>query len=295
MSHETSPSLEKIGSYHRAAMRAAQAIAARTPGTKIAIAARYGLITNLDEMIEPYELTTGQPGAIVPAQLRRQAADLGLARAEVTVLGGARYTKLARTVWSDATAPLAGDGGMGYQIQHLTRVAAGDAGALPDKVRGVRAMIPHDAQPIGAPRVAELLGITVGTLRTSGRKTKLPAQLNPGGRIGIWDERQIIADRDGTEMPKVITDDARLANKRRHPMDRLTDIEAAGAAGVAPATWRRWVTTEPERVGATSVEICGQRYWLRGSITRRHDAPPGFRSGRTVGARDLRPRKKPTS
>ena len=118
------------GSYHRSAMRAAQAIAARTPGTKVAIlSARHGLILDLDAMIEPYELTVGQDGAIAPAQLRRQAAAAGLARAEVTVLGGARYTKLARAVWADAAAPLACDGGMGYQIRHLTRIAAGDAAA----------------------------------------------------------------------------------------------------------------------------------------------------------------------
>lgn len=155
-------------------------------------------------------------------------------------------------------------------------------------------MIPHDAQPIGASRVAELLGITVDTLRTSGRKKKLPAQLNGTGRIGIWDERQIIADRDGTEVPEVITDDAKLKKDQRHPGDRLTDTEAAAAAGVSPATWRRLVTA-PATAGeikAVPVEICGQRHWLRGTITRRHDTPPGWRSGRTVGARDRHPRKR---
>jgi hypothetical protein len=156
-------------------------------------------------------------------------------------------------------------------------------------------MIPHDAQPIGAPRVAELLGITPDTLRTSGRKSKLPVQLNPGGRIGIWDERQIIADRDGTEMPKVITDDAKLKASQRHPEDRLTDIEAAAAAGVSPARWRRLATAEPEASGAISVEICGQRHWLRGTIKRRNaDGPPG-KGGRKVGSRDSYQRTRHTS
>ena len=116
----------KIGSYHRAAMRAARALAERAPGTMIAIAAsaKYGLLVDLDEVIEPYDTTAGRPGAITPVRLRRQAKVLGLAGAEVTVLAGRRYVDLARTVWPTATAPLEGVGGMGLQLQRLARIAA---------------------------------------------------------------------------------------------------------------------------------------------------------------------------
>lgn len=117
------------GSYHRAAMRAAQAMAARAPGTRVAIlSAKYGLLTDLDETIEPYDVTAGQAGAITSAQLRRQVAALGLAHAEVTVLAGRRYVELAQSVWPAARTPLAGVGGMGLQLQRLCRIAAtGDA------------------------------------------------------------------------------------------------------------------------------------------------------------------------
>lgn len=155
-------------------------------------------------------------------------------------------------------------------------------------------MIPHGAKPIGAPRVAELHGITPNQLRGSGlhRTEGFPPQLNPGGRIGIWDERQVIAHRDGTEMPEVITDDALLGSEERNPLDLLTDIEAAAAMGVSEATWRRKAVNG--RTDATAVDVCGQRYWLRGTITRRHEVPPGT-FGRKVGDRDLRPRKPRSS
>lgn len=110
------------GGYARACARAASALTA-TGGTVLILSALYGL-TPLDRVIEPYELRMGQPGSVTGEQLREQARALGVDRArEVVVLAGAAYTAAARQVWPDATAPLAGLPGMGYQLQRLAALA----------------------------------------------------------------------------------------------------------------------------------------------------------------------------
>lgn len=152
-------------------------------------------------------------------------------------------------------------------------------------------MIRHDARPIGAARVAEILGITPGYLRTSGRTLApgFPKQLNGDGRFGIWDEREIIAYRD-RRVDDVNTAEQEVAEEaEEHPDDLLTDVEAAAAAGVAEATWRRKATTG--RTGAEEVLVAGQRHWRRGSIVRRHAAPPK-RGGRAPGDVDLAARSR---
>ncbi|MFD8597701.1 DUF6884 domain-containing protein [Kitasatospora sp. NPDC059646] len=111
------------GSYHRAARRAAEKLADRN--TRILIlSAKYGLLP-LDEWISPYDLKAGDPGTITPEALRHQAFELLLGGAEVTVLGGAAYVALARSVWPDAAAPLEGTRGIGEQMQRLAAIAAG--------------------------------------------------------------------------------------------------------------------------------------------------------------------------
>lgn len=153
-------------------------------------------------------------------------------------------------------------------------------------------MIPHDAQPIGLKRVAEILGLALGTMSNAPRPHRqpgFPPQLNPGGRTGIWDERQVQAFTSGEPVPVLVTDDAALDPADRHPDDRLDDREAATAAGVALATWRTYAADG--HTGAQQVDVCGVRYWLRGTVRRRHDTPPGER-GRPVGATDHAPRRK---
>jgi hypothetical protein len=114
------------GSYARAAFKAARALREADPSVTVAIlSARHGLITDLEQEIEPYETTIGDPDAISSAHLRRQAAAAGLTDAEVTILAGSRYATLAAAVWPDARTPLAGAGGIGYQLQRLAQMAAG--------------------------------------------------------------------------------------------------------------------------------------------------------------------------
>jgi hypothetical protein len=130
LSHAAPAHALYTGGYARAAFKAAAALRAADPSITVAIlSARHGLITDLEREIEPYQTTIGDPDAISPAQLRRQAAAAGLARARVTVLAGSRYAALAGAVWKDAETPLAGVGGIGYQLQRLAQIAAEPASA----------------------------------------------------------------------------------------------------------------------------------------------------------------------
>jgi hypothetical protein len=104
-----------VGSYHRAARRAAEALA--RPGDYVMIlSAKYGLL--------------GQPGAIDAQTLTWQAQQLGLADvADVVVLAGRAYADLVRTVWPHAARPLAGTAGIGHQLHRLAAITA--TGTLP--------------------------------------------------------------------------------------------------------------------------------------------------------------------
>lgn len=110
------------GSLHIMCRRAADTLTAEG-GTVVVLSARYGLVP-LAQVIAPYELRMGDPGSITAAELRAQAARLGIDRAEdVTVLAGAAYTAAARSVWSHAAAPLAGSRGIGEMRQRLAQLA----------------------------------------------------------------------------------------------------------------------------------------------------------------------------
>lgn len=106
------------GSYHRAMRRAADALT-RDGGRVLILSARHGLVA-LDEVLDPYELRLGDPGAVSAERVREQAEALGVADEAVTVLGGRAYVELAREVWADAEAPLAGSRGI---CEHLGRLA----------------------------------------------------------------------------------------------------------------------------------------------------------------------------
>ncbi|GLI00933.1 DUF6884 domain-containing protein [Phytohabitans aurantiacus] len=113
-----------VGSYHRAARRAAEAIT--TPDTRVMIlSARYGLL-DLDDVILRYEARLGQRFAITAQGLREQAEQLGLAdTAEVIVLAPAAYADLASHVWPHAQRTLAGTRGIGDQMARLNALATG--------------------------------------------------------------------------------------------------------------------------------------------------------------------------
>ena|GEM_PF-861234 len=111
-----------IGSYHRAARRAADALL--RPGDRVMIlSAKHGLLA-LDDPIRPYELRLGQAGAVDADTVRRQAEELGLlAAGEVIVLAGKAYADMVTAVWPHALRPLDGYAGLGHQLHRLATIA----------------------------------------------------------------------------------------------------------------------------------------------------------------------------
>ena len=116
-----------IGSYARQCLRAARVLAV-DPDIRI-MSARHGLLA-LDEKIEPYDTRLGTANAITAEQLHAQAAAAGLLARPVTVLAGAAYTGLARQVWPQASAPLAGLPGLGAHMQRLAEIIQTQGPAL---------------------------------------------------------------------------------------------------------------------------------------------------------------------
>ncbi|MGW4355521.1 DUF6884 domain-containing protein [Nocardia sp. NPDC004582] len=108
-----------VGGYARQCLRAARVLAV-DPDIRI-VSARYGLLA-LDEEIEPYETRLGTAKAITAEQLHAQAAAAGLLARPVTIFAGAAYTDLARQVWPQLRAPLAGLPGIGAHLAHLAEI-----------------------------------------------------------------------------------------------------------------------------------------------------------------------------
>lgn len=109
-----------VGSYHQAARRAADVLTrGGRSGRVLILSAKWGLV-ELDQHILNYDLKAGDPGTVDGETLRRQAHELGVSGAAVTVLGGKAYTKLTREVWQDITDVCAGARGIG---DHLARFA----------------------------------------------------------------------------------------------------------------------------------------------------------------------------
>lgn len=110
------------GAYFRSCRRAAEAL--KPSLGWLILSAKYGLVRP-DTMLNPYNLTLGQAGAVTGADLARQAQALGVAAlSPVMVLAGSRYVAAARSVWPHATAPLQANvtGGMGAQMGYLAQV-----------------------------------------------------------------------------------------------------------------------------------------------------------------------------
>ncbi|GHH56082.1 DUF6884 domain-containing protein [Streptomyces candidus] len=111
-----------VGSYHRAARRAADALTrGGRSGRVLILSAKHGLV-ELTEWIITYELRAGDPGTVDGETLRKQAHELGISGAAVTVLGGRAYVDLAREAFPDLDAPLAGTRGIGEQLARLASI-----------------------------------------------------------------------------------------------------------------------------------------------------------------------------
>jgi hypothetical protein len=111
-----------VGSYHRAMRRAADVLTrGGRSGRVLILSAKYGLV-ELSEHLLNYDVRAGGPGTVDGETLRRQAHELGISGAAVTVLGGRAYVGLAGEVWTDAEAPLAGTRGIGEQLARLAAI-----------------------------------------------------------------------------------------------------------------------------------------------------------------------------
>ncbi|MEJ8640018.1 DUF6884 domain-containing protein [Streptomyces sp. MS2.AVA.5] len=143
-----------VGSYHRAARRAACA-AAGNEGRVAILSAKFGLVWPSDRILD-YDLRAGQPGTISAQTLRRQAHHLAVAGCRVTVLAGSRYAALARQVWSDLQHPLAGARGIGDHLAFF----AGQYRAAPAAAPATSSDLVHrsSAPPsVQAPRPGDAL------------------------------------------------------------------------------------------------------------------------------------------
>ncbi|MCZ1012058.1 YaaA family protein [Streptomyces lydicus] len=110
------------GSYHSALRRAADALThGGRAGRVLILSSLYGFL-ELHDLIAPYDMRMGDEGSVSGDQIRRQAADLGILGADVTVLGPRAYVDASRAVWEDLTAPLAGARGIGEQLARLADI-----------------------------------------------------------------------------------------------------------------------------------------------------------------------------
>jgi hypothetical protein len=129
-SHPATPAELYTGSYFRACLAAAVAIAPRDH--VLILSACHGLLGLDDDPVEPYQLTLGQPGAVTADQVRAQAAERGIGGAPVVALCGARYAALAAQVWAQVATPLAGLGiGRQRHVLAILRAVAKHLAATP--------------------------------------------------------------------------------------------------------------------------------------------------------------------
>jgi hypothetical protein len=169
------------GSYHRATRRAADALAATAPGTRILIlSALHGLL-ELDTVIAPYEQRMGKPGSIGPDRLREQARELGVDGAEVTILAGRAYADAALAVWPAARDLLAGAGGLGRQLARLAQIAA-----------EAKTFVSTGAAPTRAPALTSAPAPGVRTVRAS-RRARALASVPGGFAADLLDDDQAAA------------------------------------------------------------------------------------------------------
>ncbi|WP_329020518.1 DUF6884 domain-containing protein [Streptomyces sp. NBC_01601] len=118
-----------VGSYHRAARRAAQSQLG--PGHHLVIlSAKFGILRPEDHILR-YDLRAGQHGTVAGPVLLRQAYHLALRAAEVTVFAGKAYAALARQVWPELTHPLSQARGIGDHLAFFAGLYACGPGDRP--------------------------------------------------------------------------------------------------------------------------------------------------------------------
>lgn len=108
------------GGYARSCLAFAIALADTLENAGVLIlSARYGFV-DLENILEPYNVTFGRPGAIAPAELRRQLEGRQLLTCDdVRIVAGARYVATARQFWPDAIALFPRLPGIGAQLAWL--------------------------------------------------------------------------------------------------------------------------------------------------------------------------------
>ena len=111
-----------VGPYFRAALRWAESSGA---DRVLVLSAKHGLL-DLGELVDCYDLTFGQAGAVTAAEVEQQAY-LRLVRhtRPVVCVGGAAYRDIVRQVWPWATSPVDGCTSMGAHLRVLSQLAKG--------------------------------------------------------------------------------------------------------------------------------------------------------------------------
>ncbi|MFJ1742464.1 DUF6884 domain-containing protein [Streptomyces microflavus] len=118
-----------VGSFHGSCRETAKALLL-DGGRQYILSAGHGLL-DLSTEIDPYDITVGDPGSVSAELVQAQVRERGIESAEVTVLAGGKYVRLARPSWPGLQAPLAAAVGIGEMRQRLSQIrlaARADAG-----------------------------------------------------------------------------------------------------------------------------------------------------------------------
>lgn len=107
-----------VGGQHRLARQAADVLAAQAGGHVVILSALHGLL-QLDQLVEPYDVTMGDPEAVTVDVVQRQLAQLGASR--VIALTPRAYSDLLRAPWVELDDRLAGSRGL---LEQRSRLAA---------------------------------------------------------------------------------------------------------------------------------------------------------------------------
>lgn len=110
-----------LGNYHRKCQEYALALTGGRRDRVLILSAKYGLL-GLEDWVDPYDLRMRQSGCIRVGTVQRQAQERGLeGLTPVVALGGRDYVDMIRAIWPHCQTPLTGIGGIGKQLQWLTR------------------------------------------------------------------------------------------------------------------------------------------------------------------------------
>jgi len=91
-----------------------------TPDKIYILSAKYGLL-KMTDVIEPYNTTLGDPGAISVGKVYEQAKELDLLGDDCIAIGGRKYVGYCKAIWSSCATPLQDNvrGGNGKQLQWM--------------------------------------------------------------------------------------------------------------------------------------------------------------------------------